>query len=247
MTNSEWRMSKIRHGGANRESNDSVLVRHALASLAVVFHSPFAIRHSLFLLFLAASLAPLAVNAQTAEPQPSPDQEEQEDLSERLIRQATGEQDAGLMGRIMNLMSEAAGQLKRDFDPGQDTQQIQGEIIEKLDEAIAVAQRRRSRVSGQQQQVSDKRRGQRRTDGQKPGQQPADGDKPPDREASTTGQDQGAKSTATGRLREFRRGWGNLPQRDRDEVLQGIDEDVLEKYRPLIEDYFRALSEDEEE
>jgi hypothetical protein len=151
------------------------------------------------------------------------------------------------MGRIMSLMSEAADQLKRDFDPGQETRQIQEEIIGKLDEAIAVAQRRRSRVSGQQQQVSDKRRGERRPDEQKPGQQPADGDKPPDSEASTTGQDQGGKSTATGRLREFRRGWGNLPQRDRDEVLQGIDEDVLEKYRPLIEDYFRALSEDEEE
>ena len=59
--------------------------------------------------------------------------------------------------------------------------------------------------------------------------------------------DRATQSTAAGRLKEFRRGWGNLPQRDRDEVLQGIDEDSLEKYRRQIESYFRALAEDQEE
>jgi hypothetical protein len=190
----------------------------------------------------------LRVAAQDAEPDAPrvQEQEEREELSERLIRQATGQEDGGLMGRIMDLMSQAAGRLKREFDPGQTTSRVQQEIIDKLDEAIAAAQRRRSRASGQQQQVSDKRRAQPKSGDSEQDASEAEEDMPSETSA-TPGQAQSGRTAGTGRLREFRRGWGNLPQRDRDEILQGIDEEILEKYRPLIEDYFRALAEDQEE
>ena len=237
MMNSEWRI-------ANYEGQRTARPDRALDHRARAFHSLFAIRYSLFLSLGLALVCANTTIAQTTDPDP---QQEREELSKRLIRQATGQEESGLMGRIMSLMSEAAGHLKRDFDPGQDTQRVQREIIERLDEAIAAAQRRRSRGSGQQQQTSDKRRAPNKSDRQKQDQQPGDADAPPEDAASAKGQDQAAKSTATGRLREFRRGWGNLPQRDRDEVLQGIDEDILEKSRRLIENYFRALAEDQEE
>ena len=94
------------------------------------------------------------------------------------------------MGRIMSLMSEAAGHLKRAFDPGQDTQRVQREIIEKLDEAIATAQRRRSRGSGQQQQTSDKRRAPGKSDRQKQDQPPGDAAAAPEGAASAKGRGQ---------------------------------------------------------
>ena len=52
---------------------------------------------------------------------------------------------------------------------------------------------------------------------------------------------------AARQLRELRRGWGRLPARDRDEVVQGFDQDFLTKYRQWIERYYRALASPEEE
>jgi hypothetical protein len=241
MMDNQWR---ITNGGrtctttTERAPQEDVRGLHALS----------AIRHSLLLLPLLAVISPLPAAAEAAElnvPH-AQEQEEQEKLSERLIRQATGQEDRGLMGRIMELMSQAAGRLKREFDPGQNTRRVQQEIIEKLDEAITAAQRRRSKAFGQQQQVSDKRRAQPRSDDSEEDASEDDEDMPSETSA-TPGQAQTGRTAVTGRLREFRRGWGNLPQRDRDEILQGIDEEILEKYRPLIEDYFRALAEDQEE
>ncbi len=236
--NSELRMANGELWPAERRTR-------AFAHSAPVLHSQFSILNSLFLpLCLSLVWAHQAVG-QAGDPKPQ--DQEQEDLSERLIRQAVGEEAVGLMGTIMNLMSQAAGSLKGDFDPGEHTQNVQRQIIEKMDEAIAAAQRRRSRSSSQPQQTSDKRRAEQQADQQREDQQSGDATTPSDQAAAGREPDRAKQSTAAGRLREFRRGWGNLPQRDRDEVLQGIDEDSLEKYRRQIESYFRALAEDREE
>jgi hypothetical protein len=52
--------------------------------------------------------------------------------------------------------------------------------------------------------------------------------------------------SAGGELREFRRAWGHLPMREREEIIQGIAESFLERYREWIERYYRALQETEE-
>ena len=80
---------------------------------------------------------------------------------------------------------------------------------------------------------------------------------PPDKAApkdaaaqgKTTEADRAAepRPTRRGEFRESRRGWGHLPQRDRDELLQGIDEEFIEQYRPQIEQYYRALTETEDQ
>jgi len=172
---------------------------------------------------------------------------DEEDLAKRLLREATGGDDGGIMGQILRLMDQAGRSLGGDFDPTESTQAVQQQIVEKLDAAIAAAQRRRSKGTTQYRSSSDKRKA-----------PPKPGPKQ-DKERSGEGQtaDAAAKtspsggadgqSAATGRFREFRRSWGHLPARDRDEVLQGIDEDVLEKYRRLIERYFRTLAEENEE
>ena len=60
-----------------------------------------------------------------------------------------------------------------------------------------------------------------------------------------TGSQAGAESTR-GDLREVRGTWGHLPMRDREEVIQGIGETFLERYREWIERYYRALQESDE-
>ena len=176
------------------------------------------------------------------------DDREDEDLSKRLMRRAAGQDDTGIMGQVTRLMGQSGRRLERDFDPGQTTRTIQQQIVEKLDEAIAAAQRHRSKGGGRVRQSSDKRRAPAKPDAGRRTDRAAGDEADPGKTAGTeaTRADKG-RSPATGRFREFRRSWGHLPARDRDEVLQGIDEDVLEEYRSLIERYFRTLAEDREE
>ena len=177
------------------------------------------------------------------QPDPAdPPADTEEDLADKLIRQSTGRAEQGVMGHIQRLMERSADLLTRDFEPGAKTQGTQREIISKLDDAIATAQRNRSRSNSSGQQSGDKR--QAKLQAKKQGKQRGD---PAADQASDTTAGGSADDTRVGgdrRFKESRRGWGHLPARDRDEVLQGIGESVLEKYRTLIDRYFRALAED---
>lgn len=178
------------------------------------------------------------------QPDPAdPQDDAHDDLAEKLIRQSTGRADRGVMDWIQRLMERSAGALSSDFDPGDQTQATQRKIISKLDDAIAAAQRNRSRSNSSGQQSGDKRKSKPQSKKQT---KPQDGSATGQASTSTTGGGS-ADDTRLGddpRFKESRRGWGHLPARDRDEVLQGIGESVLEKYRTLIDRYFRALAED---
>ena len=56
----------------------------------------------------------------------------------------------------------------------------------------------------------------------------------------------GAAADATapgGDLDARRRAWGHLPMRERDEILQGLSDQYLQRYRVWIERYYKALQE----
>ncbi len=171
--------------------------------------------------------------------------DEDEDLSDKLIRQAVGEGEGGIMDEVSALMKQSEKQLGVGFDPGQATQLVQRKIIDKLDNAIASAQRRKSKSSSSKRQSGDRRKGSTKPKAeQQAGKtQSAQDSSKSDAEGSVT--DSG--ETKSGKFREARRGWGMLPERDRDEVLQGAEESVIEKYRELVERYFRALANDDQE
>ncbi len=147
------------------------------------------------------------------------------------------------MGGVMRLMDQAARNLQIEFDAGAPTQTIQARIIDKLNEAIqtAAAQRRptpRCQSSG----GGDKRRrpDSERDEDKRPGASPDNQDAP---DAATTQPEQGVSdgSGKDGALWESRRSWGHLPDRERDEIIQGVEEESLERYRAWIERYYRAL------
>jgi hypothetical protein len=46
-----------------------------------------------------------------------------------------------------------------------------------------------------------------------------------------------------GELIDVRRAWGHLPMREREEIIQGVNEEFLEEYREWVERYYRALQE----
>jgi hypothetical protein len=153
------------------------------------------------------------------------------------------------MTNILEMMQDSSRRLEIDFDPGRETQTVQAGIVEQLDEVIKVAaSRRRPRSRPMQSGKSDKRRkpGERSKASDEADEKTSQGDQP---ESGTTddtpGSQAGAESTG-GDLREVRGTWGHLPMRDREEVIQGIGETFLERYREWIERYYRALQESDE-
>ena len=184
-----------------------------------------------------------------SEPRASESRRTEEDLSRRLIRKAISQSDEDLMDGILRLMSEAQRKLEVEFDAGEETRAMQAEIADKLDEAIkAAARQRRPRRRTPSESHPDKRRMPSTTKGNVKKAGSADG-KPTGSSTSgdlaSTGETDSADSLA-GDLHDIRRGWGHLPSRERDEIIQGISESYLERDRVGIEQYYRALQEADE-
>lgn len=177
-------------------------------------------------------------------------QKEPDDLTQRLIRESVTASDEDLMDRILRLMGSSAHRLEIDFDAGDETQAVQQRIAKELDDAIKLSASRMRKVSQNLPEAnSDERRHQR--DPSTPRQRKMDvgkknGDNnPPDATTESTGVAEPDSRPDTP-FRESRRGWGHLPRRQREEVLQGIGEQSLERYREWIDRYYRALQEAEE-
>jgi len=180
-------------------------------------------------------------------PTTSANQKKRKDnLADRLLRKAQSDQQEGVMESIVRLMDEASRRMGVDFDAGSKTTEIQIEIAEKLDEAIErAAKQSRSRRRSSSRSNRDKRKmptasrdrsgSKRKSPAEQVGSDPA---------KSTGGE--GTAEQVNGQKGEFtelRRGWGQLPSRERDELIQGIDEQFLDRYRDWIERYYRALQE----
>lgn len=172
---------------------------------------------------------------------------EESKLGERLIRRIADGAEDDVMSTVVRLMEESGQRLDLDFDPGADTQVVQREIVDRLDQAILAAAKQRRRGRQRPQQSGDRRSKTAKQDRTKDatgesteGQTEAESDQAGQR-GSVTNVD-----ARPGALRETRRGWGHLPPRERDEVIQGIDDASLERYREWIERYYRALQEADE-
>lgn len=194
------------------------------------------------IIVLAASAAAPAGAQETSKPEA----DDKQDLARELIREAQSESDDDLMAEIMRLMNAAAKRLEIDFDAGEETRAIQQQVLHQLDDAIKLAASQRRPASGRPQPCKGEKR-RREDDPQRRGDRQADSnDRAGDAEESDTtppgGQVEGGP-TALGKLEESRRSWGHLPQREREEVIQGIQEKFIPRYREWIEQYYRALQE----
>lgn len=216
-------MPRIRH------ESDRPTIRQAVDRLSRVTVS-----------LLCATLATAAFGSPPSTPEDKAKSDERK-LSRRLIRGTTVD-DEDIMERIIRLMDQTARRLEVDFDTGEETQALQLEVLKQLDDAVKMAAAQTRKSSGQQcSSKSDRRRRQ-----EKDKSRSAEPNSNKGESASTA--PAGRKPTAGGihdrdDLAESRRGWGNLPQRERDEVIQGAGERYLERYRKWIEQYYRALQE----
>lgn len=181
------------------------------------------------------------------EQQPAKEEKEPDDLAAKLIRDTVAQSASeDPMAEMMRDMLEIAEKLQVDFDPGEQTQAQQRQVSARLDEAIkAAAARRRPQSQPDPKQSADKRT---MPSMKKPEAKPSEKKQAGDGQAKSAAEKSAeeasaAKQDAKTELPNTRRAWGNLPQRDREEVLQGAEEESLERFRPWIEQYFRALQE----
>lgn len=172
--------------------------------------------------------------------------ERDEDLSRRLVRKARTGTDEDVMATIIRLMDETAHKLEIEFDASPETQGLQAEVLARLDEAILqAAQQRQTAPKDQQSAAGDRRRKPKDSDRSKKDDAKAQSG---EMDSQPSGSSEGGSASTSadptgGKMDDSRRGWGHLPRRERDEIVQGFGEDFLEQYREWIERYYRALQE----
>ena len=175
--------------------------------------------------------------------------EREKKMGERLIRKAATDSDEDLMDGIIRMMNDAARRLEIEFDAGDETQEVQQAVLDGLNGAIkAAASQRRLRRRTTQPTEGDKRRMRKSQGGVSDGESQSTGngaDQPSAASTNTRGTGADGK-TGRGDLRDLRQSWGHLPMREREEIIQGIGESFIERYREWIERYYRALQETEE-
>lgn len=185
---------------------------------------------------LAACASATAQDASTTQPA---DDEERRELIERL-RGGDGSGD-GVFTRVLRNMQRSQERLKIKFDAGEETQRIQAQILDDLDEAIRTAKQMQS--SGKRtRQKSETRRAGKRHD-------PSTTADSRQEQKSATGEEGTAmKGSPTeprlgGRIEDTARGWGHLPERDREAVIQGMNETHRRQYEDPIRRYYESLAE----
>jgi hypothetical protein len=182
----------------------------------------------------------VATTGTAAEP-PAPTSRPADDLTRRLLRGDAGASDA--LSKMLDAMKDAQQRLRDGRDAGDETQKSQRAALAALDELLETAQQSQDDAARQRGASARERRRSasvtpqppRRTGERRPG----------DGQAATTQPVAGGPGDRAGvSAGELPRRWGQLPARDRAELIQGLDEQMPVKYRSHIEDYYRSLAEE---
>ena len=167
------------------------------------------------------------------------------DLAAQLSRVQQEQRDPLLeIARQMRRIEELIGR----SDSGLTTQDLQEQVVADLDRLLEQARRRAKQSkpgAGQSQQASIRRPiGQPQS---KPGDGPRPGDGPSTASSQRPAGNGPARRPDMTRMRKVMEElWGQLPPRQRQQMLQLPVEEFLPKYELLIEEYFRRLAEEKE-
>lgn len=181
------------------------------------------------------------VTASAADETP-PTSQPANDFARRLLRGESTQADA--LTRLLAAMKESSTALTVRHDAGAETQRTQRVALEAIDELIETA--RRSQDDAKRQNTKSRERRSAGSVQPQPPRKPPER-KPGDTNVATSQPAPGGKSDRSGvsaAVGETARRWGNLPARDRAELLQGLDEQMPVKYRTHIERYYRSLAEE---
>jgi hypothetical protein len=173
-----------------------------------------------------------------------------EDLQRRLRRElgdaAEKESDNPLL-EIARKMRDAERRLDQ-HDAGPTTQIVQKEIVDDLEKLIDQARKAAKQPAGGQsrsQPVASRQPvGQPSTGGEPQGGQPNDRPAADSTQRPRAANDRPRQVDVEQVQAIIKELWGELPEREREQMLESPPEEFLPKYELLIEEYFRRLSEE---
>lgn len=145
--------------------------------------------------------------------------------------------------QAVELMGETATRIKDGRDTGLATQRLQEDIIRKLDMIISTAEKQQQQ---QRSKSKQKQQQQQQDQSQANQQQQQNNREPHGKEAAPDTIDPPAAEAANLKPGNAARGalWGNLPERVRQALLQGHDENYSALYRKWTEAYYKKLAEE---
>lgn len=167
-------------------------------------------------------------------------------VDERLVKKLLGGDASTVdaMDEALHRMDQAAHRLRDAFDTGPETQQAQQRALGGIDQLIEQA--RKNQVSRNSSQTARRPAERRRRDGREEGRaeagQAATGAQADGKQARAEGPAKSRAAQRPGEKAELLRGWGYLPQRDREEIVQGYDDEFLPKYSTAIARYYEDLA-----
>ena len=191
-------------------------------------------------------------------PEPDPNQKLPEEASdedidnqelEHVLLNGDGQPDPDQVKNDVSLvgqrMSRSKQRLASDHDPGETTQKIQNRILDNLDALIEMARAEQSEPppggKGQPSQASDPTAGVQ-PDNSASGHPSTNlpvGSTPA--VSATNNRDVDTTGTPTTNITQTLKEWGALSPRKRAAVIEAATEKPIEKFRGLIDDYYRAL------
>lgn len=115
---------------------------------------------------------------------------------------------------------------------GHNTQKTQKRIVKNLDKIIDELEKQKEEEK--QKQEKQQQQGQQQSKNQQQGPNPQDDSMP--------GQDSGPGDVNHKLIREYAPIWGKLPARDRESIMRDITRDMPPRYKEIIMEYFRKLS-----
>jgi hypothetical protein len=175
---------------------------------------------------------------------------EDQELDEWLRGAKTGDDqltdDVKLVGQRMGRSRQ---RLALDHDPGKTTQAIQDRIIQNMDHLIKLAQQQQA----QQQQRPGQQQGQQQAQKPRPnpGAQAMNQGRPnqprPNQSANPATNERvggaGDNTADTSKdIMEKAAEWGRLTERERQAIIQGTNEKIIQKYKKLTDDYYEMIS-----
>ncbi len=180
-----------------------------------------------------------------AAPAKVPDMEALNQLLQRELGEAATDQASNPLLPIARQMRSVENRIGQ-IDSGDQTQQMQGRIVANLDELIRQAQSRCKKCCGgaKKRQHTASRRPPKQ-----PGKpKPSPGSSKPKPVRTSNAQPGSAQPAAAERnemIAVLKRIWGELPEAQRQQMLQLPAEMFLPKYKSMIEQYYRRLADEQ--
>jgi len=177
---------------------------------------------------------------------------ENQELDDELLG---GEPKAEKMEKDVRLvgtrMARSKQRLADNHDSGKATQLIQDRIVLNIEQLIKEAENQEG-GSGQAGGKAGKKGQPKPGEGEQPDNQQADGGQKPQPGVKDPGGTDGAKESLTPpkgtavatseEIVEKMSEWGGVTPRLRDAVIEGASETIIEKYKKLIDDYYKTLA-----